>query len=195
MYTLLPEKQRSYDPLRRNLFRPPCSHTNYFNNTFFPYCVSEWNKLGSELRNSTSISSFKKALLIFIRPKGRSIFNIIDPLGLKLLTRLRVNLSHLNEHKFRHNFLDTINPLCSCNSEIESTNHYLLRCPFYDGIRRELLDNIVEIIGSLSNLSDDALIDLLLYGNEIYSKETNTVIVKCTIVYLKSSERFDIPLL
>ena len=30
---------------------------------------------------------------------------------------LRLNFSHLNEHKFRHNFLGTINPLCSCGSE------------------------------------------------------------------------------
>ena len=42
---------------------------------------------------------FKKELLKFIRPKQSSIFNIFYPLGLKLLTRLRVNLSHLREHK------------------------------------------------------------------------------------------------
>ena len=195
LYNFLPDKQRSYDLARRNLFRPPASHTNYFSNTFFPYCVSEWNKLGSELRNSTSISSFKKALLVFIRPKNRPVFNIVDPLGLKLLTRLRVNLSHLREHKFRHNFLDAINPLCSCNTEIESTKHYLLRCSFFTEIRRVLLDNIVETIGSLSNLSDDKLVDLLLYGNEIYSQDVNTTIINCTIAYLKSSERFDVPLI
>ena len=53
---------------------------------------------------------------------------------------LRVNLSHLREHKFHHNFLDTLNPLCSCSLEIESTSHYLLRCPFYTHIRKTLLD-------------------------------------------------------
>ena len=181
--------------MRSNLFRPPASHTNYFSNTFFPSCVDEWNKLGSELRNSMSIASFKKALLVFIRPQKRSVFNIVDPHGLKLLTRLRVNLSHLREHKFRLNFLDTINPLCSCNIEIESTMHYLLRCSFFTDIRKTLLDNIVEIIGSLSDLSDDKLVDLLLYGNEIYSKDINTAILKYTIIYIKSSERFDEPLI
>ena len=195
MYTLLPDNQRSYDAERNKLFRVPFSNSNYFTNTFFPYCVGEWNKLGRELRNATSISSFKNSLQVFIRPKSRIAYNIVDPIGLKFLSRLRLNLSHLREHKFRHNFLDTINPLCSCSVEIESTKHYLLRCPFYIDIRRTLLDNIVEVIGSISNLAENELIELLLYGNGIYSIETNTAILKRTIVYLKSSERFDIPLI
>ena len=70
-----------------------------------------------------------------------SVYNIHDPHGLKLLTRLRVNFSHLREHKFNHNFLDTLNPLCSCGLEIESTKHYILRCTFYTCIRKTLIDN------------------------------------------------------
>ena len=30
---------------------------------------------------------------------------------LQLLTRLRLGLSHLREHKFKHNFQDTLNPI------------------------------------------------------------------------------------
>ena len=142
-----------------------------------------------------SVSIFKKALLNFYRPKECSVFNIFDPVGLKLLTRLRVNLSHLREHKFRHNFLDTLNPLCCCSLEIESTNHYPLRCSFFTTIRKTLLDNIVDLIGTISNLSDDKLVNLLLYGHDSYSADTNASILKCTITFLKSSERFDIPLL
>ena len=145
--SLLPSKQRSYDPIRNNLFRNFTSHTNFFKNSFFPYCISEWNKLSPNLRNSTSISMFKKGLLAFIRPQQCYIYKIFDPTGLKMLTRLRVNLSHLRAHKFHHNFLDTLNPLCSCSLEIESTTHYLLRCPFYTHIRGTLLENITDIIG------------------------------------------------
>ena len=138
---------------------------------------------------------FKKGLLVFIRPKQYYIYNINDPPGLKLLTRLRVNLSHLREHKFHHNFLDTINPLCSCSLEIESTSHYLLRCPFYTHIRRALLDNITNLIGDISNFSDDKLTNLLLYGDNIHSDEVNASVLKNTLTFLKSSERFDVPLL
>ena len=182
-------KQLSYHPDRRDLFYNFTYRTDYFKNSFFPYCVREWNKLASNIRHSNSISLFKKGLLVGIRPKQRSIYNIIDPPGLKLLTRLRLNLSHLREHKFRHNFLDTINPLCSCSLEVESTRHYLLRCPFYVHIRKILLDNIVELNGGISNFSDDNLINLLLYGDEIYSVEVNSSILRNTISFLNSSER------
>ena len=60
---------------------------------------------------------------------------------------------------------------------------------------KALLDNIVDIVGSISNLSDNKLVNLLLYGNEVYSIEDNTFILKCTIIFLKSSGRFDTPLI
>ena len=34
--------------------------------------------------------------------------------------RLRVELSHLSEHKFRHNFQDSIGPFCNCGRHIET---------------------------------------------------------------------------
>ena len=50
-----PDKQRSYDSRSNNLFRNFTIHTEYFKNSFFPYCVSEWNKLDPNIRSSTSI--------------------------------------------------------------------------------------------------------------------------------------------
>ena len=96
---LLPEKRRSLNPQRSELFIEFFSHSAFFDSSFFPFCVKTWNKLSSELRNSSSVSIFKKALLNYYRPKECSIFNIFDPVGLKLFTRLRVNLSHVREHK------------------------------------------------------------------------------------------------
>ena len=142
-----------------------------------------------------SISIFKSSLFKIYRPTHRSIFNIHDPKGIKLLTRLRVGLSHLRYHKFKHNFLDTLNPLCSCNIETESTCHYLLHCPFFTNIRNSLLDNIINIIGPITNLTDDDLVQILLFGDPSNNIDTNASILKLTIAYLKSSERFDIPLL
>lgn len=193
--SLLPLKQSSYDQARSNLFRNFKTNNEYFKNSFFPYTVNEWNKLGPDLKNLLSISKFKTGLLNFIRPEMGPVYKIHDPRGLTLLTRLRVNFSHLREHKFRHNFRDTLNPLCSCGLEIESTNHYLLRCSFYTHIRKTLIDNIKNTIGPISDLSDDKLVNLLLYGNDIYNTEQNCFILKTTIVFLMSSERCDVPLL
>ena len=58
--SLLPVKQPSYDLARKNLFRNFTLHTDYFKNSFFPYCVREWNKINPNLRNSPSLSVFKK---------------------------------------------------------------------------------------------------------------------------------------
>ena len=66
---------------------------------------------------------FKKKLLSIIRPTVRSIFGINDPTALPYLTHLRVVLSKLNVLKFKHNFRDTINPMCSMNDGIQDTEH------------------------------------------------------------------------
>ena len=133
-----------------------------------------------------TISLFKKALLKFIRPSAAQVFDVTDYSGLKLLSRLRLKLSHLNERKFRHNFRDTINPLCSCSLEPETTNHLLLHCSFHAIHRKTLFDSVHTIDESIRNLSDDNLVNLLLYGNmKLYNNEQNTFILNTTIRFLK----------
>ena len=66
--------------------------------------------------------------MIISEKKENPLFSVYDPLGVKLLTRLRLEFSHLNEHKFRHDFKDTLNPLCTCGAEAETTEHFLLHC-------------------------------------------------------------------
>ena len=41
-------------------------------------------------------------------------------------------MSHLCEHKFKQNFQDCLNPICSCGLDIESTSHFLLHCPTFN---------------------------------------------------------------
>ena len=63
----------------------------------------------------TSYTGFKNALLSFTRPKHVDKFEVHNPIGLQLLTRLRLGFIQLNEHKFRHNFRDLFNPYASVN--------------------------------------------------------------------------------
>ena len=51
-----------------------------------------------------------------------------NPKELKFITRLRLALSRLKEHKFKHSFQNIINPLCSYGLDIGSTEQFLLRC-------------------------------------------------------------------
>ena len=59
---------------------------------------------------------------------SNSIFNVTDIYRTKLLTRLRIGLTHLEEDKFKNNFENTIIPLCSCSLEIKSTDFLFLCC-------------------------------------------------------------------
>ena len=119
-------------------------------------------------------------------------------MGLKLLTRLRLGLSHLNENRFNHNFHGCINPLCSCSLAIESTTHFLLHCHHFSNIRSTLLNNINEDLGcitKISDFSDCALVKILLFGDQNYAQVENACINNATIKYLVGSGRFNSPLL
>ena len=69
--------------------------------------------------------------MIATEKKENSHFSDYRSLGVKLLTRLRLQFSHQREHKFRHGFDDTISLMCGCNAEIEDMEHFLLHCHFY----------------------------------------------------------------
>ena len=95
----------------------------------------EWNKLDLNIRNSESLTSFKGKVLKFVPPSESSIFLCNNSKGIQLLRRLRLGLSHLREHKFKHNFQDTLNPICNCAEDIETSCHYLLHCSLYTNER------------------------------------------------------------
>ena len=93
----------------------------------------------------------------FIRPSPNSSFDIYNPYGIKLLTRLRLGLSHLNECKFKHGFNDTINPICIRGGDIESMNHFFLQCPEQCKTRQTLFDNIQNIDKMLLSQNESSL--------------------------------------
>ena len=111
---------------------------DFFKDSFFPAVISKWNRLDIDIRNSSSITVFKKELLKFIRPEPNSAYDIRVTKGLKLLSRLRLGLSHLVDHKFRHNFQDFVSPMCYCGQDIETTTHFFLDCPNHDSARKAL---------------------------------------------------------
>ena len=81
----------------------------------------EWNKVDANIRISASCNVFVRFILQFIRPEPNEVFNVENSGGLKFLTRIRLGLSHLADHKFRHNFHYCVNPICSCGQEIETS--------------------------------------------------------------------------
>ena len=100
-------------------------------------------------------------------------FSIYDPFGIKLLNRLSVDFSHLNEHKFRHNFADTLNPLCSCSLETESTAQFFLRCRYYSNIRITLINDLNDIDNSITSRQPNELLRIVLYGDCKFKDNVN----------------------
>ena len=144
--------------------RPFPSRTKSFKKSFSPYCVNESNNLTVEIRNAKSINIFKKSIIN--EKQENSLFSVYDPLGVKLLTRLRLQFSHLNEHKFRHGFSDTVNPMCACGTEIETAEYFFLRCHLYSTQRLELFESLKKVDSNVSNLNEKDQVNTLLYGSQ-----------------------------
>ena len=124
LFNLIPEKAPCYNTRNVN-----CIPLIKIKRYFYKNTLIEWKKLEPTIWNAESFSIFKSNILKFVRPTTRRLFNCCNDKGIRLMTRLRLGLNHLCEHKFNHNFQNCINPLCSSDIEIESTSHFFLRCP------------------------------------------------------------------
>ena len=178
----------------QNKVKTLSGRTKAFNSSFYPYSIKEWCALSEEIRNIVSVNEFEEIILSFTRPKKNSVFAMYNTKVLKLMTHLRLNFSHSNEHKFRHDFKHTVDPMCKCGLETETTLHFLLRCRLHSTIRTELLDDIYTVASSLTSYPDEKLLNILLYGSAYFSVKTNQSFLNSAIKFLKISERVDNPL-
>ena len=126
-------------------------------------------------------------------PWIRAWYGKHNPVGLKYLTRLCVGLSHLRAHKHQDNFSDTSSKCCSCRDNLpETVEHYLIHCPIYSLLRRDLFGNHRMIVRLLTLTSSAYTCNLRLYGNDFH---TNKQILEHTISFIIWSKRFDGPLI
>ena len=80
-----------------------------------------------------------------------------------------------------------------CGTETETTEHFFLRCPFFVTERQKLLNNVYDKHFSLQN--EESMIDILLYGYDRFNERDNKEILLHTIDYIKSTNRFERPLI
>ena len=191
LYDLIPKRECIYETRQINNIPLINVRHNYFKNSFFPSSIIEWNNLDIDIRSASSIDIFKNSILKIIRPKANSIFDIHNPLGVKLLTRLRLGLSHLHDHKFKYNFQDCLNPLCTCGIDIEDTKHFFLHCNNYNQERQTLFDTIAKVKTDFLNLNESELLNLLLYGHLALTFLENREILNASIMFILTSKRFD----
>ena len=167
---------------------------NFFKNLSFQCTVIELNNLGKSIRSSESIALFKKNILQFIRPTPNRTFTCHNPIGIKLIRRLRLGLSHLRDDKFKHYFLDCLIPICCCGKDIETTVHYLRHCPIFSDERSIFFNNFRSSDENVLSGSDPRISETLLFGIFSFNDTKNTSILNTTIDYILSTKRFDVPL-
>jgi hypothetical protein len=169
MYSLRNSENVSYLPCRTNLYKE----------SFLPSTINLWNSLPTELRNSPSVSAFKQSISNIAQLKPPPYYLVGHRRAQIYHTRLRTNCSSLNLTLFQKNIVES--PLCQCG-EIESTEHYFLRCPLYQQLRVTLLNQV--------NPTLRASTHLFLYGNAALPNDENIDIFKAVQDYITKSKRF-----
>ncbi len=169
-------------------------------NSFLPKTIREWNALmsqgnvgspGQRLSTATSIDSFKA---IYKREFFRTcnpFFKIDHEGGNVHHTRLRLGLSHLRAHLFKNNLIS--DPVCQfCNLEVETIEHYLLRCPTYTVHRVRYLMDLSTILEPpyVAGLNDEKIVNVLLYGDIDLEQVINEQLFIMAQTFIVNSKRF-----
>ena len=178
MISYLPYKDLTKKGIPFSLYS---SKTKFFRN--------EWNKLDPEIRRVYSCIRFRKKS--FVKPIKNKIFIIYDRLEIELLTRLIVNFSHLIENKFRHNFPNTLNPLCSCSLEIERTAHFFLRCKNYANTCITLMKILYENNNFVTSWKPTESTRIILYDDGKFNYDINKRTFTATMQLIEENNRFD----
>ena len=189
LYELILPLQRSHR--YPDYFQTLRCRATLFRNSFLPFTITGRNKLDSDIKNIDSHAMFRKKLLTFIRPLENDTCGIYDPIGVRLLNRLRLAFSHLKENKFTHNFDDTLNPTCSL--EIEDTEHYFLRSQNNLSFHTTLMNDLNNINTAIASLNPIDPLRVILYGDKSFNKETNCKII-ASIKFIRDTQRFEKPL-
>ena len=168
LFNLIPENNNPYASRSALKNQTPFfnAKTNFLKNSFFRAVITECNNLDISIRNSSLCHVFKNLILKFVRPKPKIISSTQNFEGLQLLTRMRFGLSHLTDHKFRHNFQDCLKPICSCGQEIETTSHFFLHCLNYRCARKTFFEKINLIDFNILQQSDLSITNDFLFGSE-----------------------------
>ena len=169
-------------PLRNNRnITLPYNRTSISQKSCIPPSIRLCNSLTDDLKDSSSLPIFKKHII--------SKFNIscVPPYFIMgnrytsvIHARLRNNCSNLNDDLFRNHIRD--NPLCDLCGVIEDATHYFFHCIKYFDERQVFNDNV--------RVFQPLTINLILFGNEIWSTETNMVLFRPIHRYIHDLKRF-----
>lgn len=149
----------------RNLLKIFYCRTFSFKYSFFSYTISKWNNPQWGIHHLNPLLVFKNALLMVTTPSRKSVYNIHNPVGAKILSRLRLGLSQLTKHKFDNNFEIILNPTFSCCLPHEFVSHFSLYCLHSRDNRRSLFNELEKADMDNLGLPDNEITLYFFYMN------------------------------
>ena len=165
-------------------FKLPIYRLNATIGSFFPSTAKVWNTLSPPIKDSPSITIFKRHLT---GPKKRTNMFFNSCTGKKgiWITRMRLGLSPLNYQRFRYNLVSE--PYCPhCPNTLETVEHFILECPYYATPRITYLQKLTDIGININDKKKT--INEILY--RLSFKTSPEVILDPTKVYLSVTNRF-----
>lgn len=182
LYELMPQRvtDNSHYNLRNDEdIKIPNCRTEKYKKSIIPDSIKLWNSLSKNVRDSTSINSFK-----YVLSKKTVPNKFLQGLQRKpniVHCQLRLLCSNLNSHLHRLHVIES--PNCTCCNVVEDCDHYFIKCPLYH-LQRISLYNEVQKYCTVT-------VDVLLYGNEYLSEYDNLAICKAVEEFIVLSERFN----
>ena len=79
----------------------------------------------------------------------------------------------------------------SCDSELETTAHFLFRCQNHVICRSKLIKDVHNLDQILQNYDDDHLFHTVLYSSQKFNSNLDEEIITLTVCHLKDTKRFD----
>ena len=164
---------------------------NKYSNSFFPYMSKLWNNLDVSTQVML-LPDFKLQLKKELKPMKYKHFSKGSKLGNSLLSRIRLNRSDLNLHKFDIGLHE--NSECSCHAKSESSIHYMMDCFLYSGESQNLLNLVEHYIPNFPKLNKTKQFEILLLGINPENPEfftTNTILSIAVQTFILKTKRFN----
>ena len=159
-------------------FTVPLCRTNTYLKSFFPYTMTEWNRLENSVTNAPTLSSFKsrykpnptyKNNLFYYGPRFENV----------QLARMRIGCS--SKSQLCHNLHVEDNPSCNCGHLEETPEHFFLGYPLYYEQRRELFKVLDQ---------ESTTTNIILNGNSDTTVDENIRNMEAIYQYIRDSGRF-----
>ena len=117
-----PDIGKKYPTRSKGGYIPFKYENKIFNTSFFPNTLKLWNNLPKQIQIK-DVKEFKICVKTIIKPKRYKHFSCGNKNGNKLLTRLRVGRSDLQQHKFTIGLVDSSECQCFFKSEHYRVSH------------------------------------------------------------------------